>query len=188
MYSSFFKFYFFTALFLILISIFTIKHFEKNSTLSEELNMNSFFWPLPDNYKITSYFWKRNSPTSGASSYHSGIDIAANEGTPIYSCFSGLVTLASFKGAGGFTITVENKEFSASYCHISPNYLYKVGEYVTSKSIIAHVGPKNVYNIIGNPYKDSLGNPTNGATTGPHLHLTIKKDGKAVNPLDFFNI
>jgi len=25
-----------------------------------------------------------------------------------------------------------------------------------------------------------------GASTGPHLHLTIKKDGKAVNPLDYF--
>ena len=32
-----------------------------------------------------------------------------------------------------------------------------------------------LYGIINNPYKDSYDNPTNGATTGCHLHLTIKK-------------
>ena len=46
--------------------------------------------------------------------------------------------------------------------------------------IIATVGPKNVYGISNNPYKDSSGNPTNGATTGCHLHLSIKYKGKNV--------
>ena len=54
-------------------------------------------------------------------------------------------------------------------------------------TVISNVGPKNVYGIVNNPYHDSNGNPTNGATTGCHLHLTIKKDGIAVNPLDYFN-
>ncbi len=39
----------------------------------------------------------------------------------------------------------------------------------------------------GNNYKDKDGNPTNGATTGCHLHLGVRVDGKYVNPLDLFN-
>ena len=53
--------------------------------------------------------------------------------------------------------------------------------------VIGTVGPKNVYNIKNNPYKDENGNPTNGATTGCHLHLTIKENKRAVDPLNYFN-
>lgn len=48
------------------------------------------------------------------------------------------------------------------------------------------MGPKYVENVPNNKYKDSSGRTTNGATTGCHLHLTIKKDGQAANPLDYF--
>ena len=48
------------------------------------------------------------------------------------------------------------------------------------------MGPKNVYGVPGNQYHDSDGNPTNGATTGPHLHLGFRIDNSYVNPLDYF--
>lgn len=86
----------------------------------------------------------------------------------------------------GFTITLINENFSVSYCHVSPNYIVNVGDYIYKGEQIGAVGPLNVYDVPNNPYKDKYGNPTNGATTGPHLHLTIKKDGTAVNPLDYF--
>ena len=87
---------------------------------------------------------------------------------------------------GGYTVTVKTSSISYSYCHVSPNFLVAKGQYVNKGQIIANVGPKNVYGVLNNPYKDSNGNPTNGATTGPHLHFTIKKDGKAVNPLSYY--
>lgn len=49
--------------------------------------------------KISSYFGKRESPTSGASSYHSGIDIPAPEGTKFIAIADGKITFARFLGA-----------------------------------------------------------------------------------------
>lgn len=188
MYSSFYKFFLIFIILIILISCFviTIPTSENNVQNFVESSTSGFFWPLPGNKNITSPFGKRTSPTSGASSSHSGVDIAATENTPIYSCFSGEVIFTGFKGAGGYTIIIKNGNITASYCHISPNYIFKTGDFVNKQNIVAYVGPKNIYGIINNPYKDSKGNPTNGATTGCHLHLTIKKDGIAVNPLLFF--
>lgn len=57
--------------------------------------------------------------------------------------------------------------------------------FVKKGDIIGHVGPKNVYDVLGNPYKDSSGNPTNGATTGPHLHLGFRINEIYANPLDY---
>ena len=106
-------------------------------------------------------------------------------GTSLIALTSGKISYLGFNGAGGFTITLTSNEFSISYCHVSPNFIVNVGDYISKGEQIGTVGPLNVYNVPNNPYKDKYGRPTNGASTGPHLHLTIKKDGKAVNPLDY---
>lgn len=40
--------------------------------------------------------------------------------------------------------------------------------------------------LLGNNYSDSSGKPTNGATTGPHLHFGIRVDENYKNPLDYY--
>ena len=59
---------------------------------------------------ITSGYGKRTAPTSGASTFHSGIDIGAPEGTKIIAIADGKVTKTAWGGAGGFTITIESGE------------------------------------------------------------------------------
>lgn len=185
MFSSFLKYLlsYLAIIFILVLFISIILIFESNS-----LSLDDFIWPLPNHTYISSYFGNRISPTTGASTYHSGIDIPAPEGTDILSICNGTVTFASWGAGGGYTLVIENGNFKISYCHISPNFIVFKNETVSKGQVIANVGPKNIYNINNNPYHDSFGNPTNGATTGCHLHLTIKKDGIAVNPLEYLNL
>ncbi len=159
-----------------------------NNIYSEilDFNPNGFVWPIPGYNKISSPFGKRTSPTSGASSSHSGIDIPAPPGSKLIAVHDGEITFREFLGAGGYTITLSFANYKISYCHCEPNFIVNVGDKIKQGQVIGHVGPKNVYGVKGNQYHDSEGKPTNGATTGPHLHLGIRIDGNYVNPLPYF--
>ena len=161
-----------------------LNFFFQNTNSTE--NSDKLFWPTPGYHTITSPFGYRISPITGNISNHSGIDIGAQEGTYIYSVSIGIVTLANFNGANGYSIHIEQNNFTYIYGHVSPNYIVSVGDIIETGQIIGNVGPKYVTSTHDNTYKDNSGKSTNGSTTGPHLHLTIKKDGNAVNPIDYF--
>ena len=110
------------------------------------------------------------------------------EGTNLVAIADGIVTFLGFLGAGGYTLTLSFGDFKVTYCHISPNYLVSEGDFVLQGQIIAKVGPKYVYGVKGNQYSDENGRPTNGATTGPHLHFGVRINGDYVDPLAFFTI
>lgn len=160
----------------------SIEDFTSNFLNQEEVYTNTE-WPVLGVYTISSYFGYRTAPTSGASTYHTGIDIVAKEGEKLICIMNGEVIKASWGGAGGYTITIKSDEYTYSYCHVSPRFLVVVGEKVFKGQVIGQVGPKNVYNIPNNPYKDKYGNPTNGASTGCHCHFMIRKNGELINPL-----
>ena len=147
---------------------------------------SNFAWPIPGYTTISSYFGKRTAPTSGASTYHKGVDIPAPEGTTLIATCDGEITFTGFLGGGGYTITLTTSDnLKISYCHVSPNYIVSKGDIVEQGQIIGKVGPKYVYGVAGNTYTDSFGNPTNGATTGCHLHIGFRKNNEYVNPLDY---
>ncbi len=160
----------------------------ENRIIGEDMEINEygFAWPIPGYNKITSYFGKRNSPTQGASSYHKGIDIGAPEGTVLIAVADGKITYTGFLGGGGYTITLSIEDMKITYCHVSPTFIVEVGQKVERGEIIGYVGPKYVYGVKGNTYTDSTGKPTNGATTGCHLHLGIRVNGEYTNPLNYY--
>ena len=148
-------------------------------------NLN-FAWPIPGYTAISSPFGKRTAPTSGASTFHKGTDIPAPEGTTLIATCDGEITFIGFLGGGGYTITITNADgLKISYCHVSPNYIVSVGQIVEQGEIIGNVGPKYVYGVVGTTSKDASGNPTNGATTGCHLHIGFREDSEYVNPMDY---
>ena len=112
------------------------------------ISNSGFVWPIPGYTTITSYFGRRNSPTQGASSYHKGIDIGAPENTIFIAVVSGVITYTGFLGGGGYTITLSKDNMKITYCHVSPNYIVKVGDEVYQGQVIGFVGPKNVYGVI----------------------------------------
>ena len=181
----------FIMIFTIFICIFFIPTIQAdfiNSVVGEEIVISNlgFTWPIPGYNVITSYFGKRNSPTAGASSYHKGLDIGAPEGTILIAAVDGEITYLGFLGGGGYTITLTSNNMKITYCHVSPNFVVQVGQNVKRGEVIGMVGPKYVYGVQGNTYHDSDGNPTNGATTGCHLHFGIRVDGEYVNPLNYY--
>lgn len=137
--------------------------------------------------RISSYFGKRNAPTSQASTYHKGIDIPAPEGTILIATTDGQITFTGFLGGGGYTITLTTSEgLKISYCHVSPYYIVSKGDNVSQGQVIGTVGPKYVYGVSGNTYTDSEGRYTNGATTGCHLHIGFRNSSNEyLNPLDY---
>ena len=176
-------------IFTILICIFFIPSATLNNEISfiDFIDDGNLLWPAPGYYGINSYFGKRNAPTSGASTYHKGIDIAAPQGSSFIAVTDGTITFCDFLGGGGYTITLtDSNSIKYSYCHSDPNFIVSVGQEVKKGQVIGKVGPKYVYGVPGNPYRDLNGNPTNGATTGPHLHFGMRnKNNNYVNPLDY---
>lgn len=196
MIGSFFKPFYYMLILLLFFILFITCFFipllpsfgETNREFSEQITISNlgFAWPIPGYTTITSYFGKRNSPTAGASSYHKGLDIGAPEGTTLIATVDGEITFTGFLGGGGYTITLSRDNMKITYCHVSPNYIVKEGDFVQRGQIIGYVGPKYVYGVKGNTYHDSSGKPTNGATTGCHLHFGIRIDEQYTDPLNYF--
>jgi len=117
----------------------------------------SFYSPLrhPPRLLITTRF----SPA------HPGIDLATDYGTPIYSVSSGYVeSVGSTIWAYGNVVYINHGNGIISlYAHMS-RVDVKPGQYVTQDTVIGAVG-------------------STGRSTGPHVHLELRKDGRAFNPL-----
>ena len=111
--------------------------------------------------RIGSGFGMRKHPIMHKYCMHNGVDLQARY-EEVYSMFPGTVIKVGQDSRSGKFVTVRTGDYTISYCHLSQQ-LVKENEFVNAGTNIA---------ISGNT----------GASTGPHLHLTTKKDGQAINP------
>ena len=122
--------------------------------------------PAPSYTVITSEFGWRRDPFTGLKAYHNGIDMAADEGTPIVAAYSGIVGEAGYNSSMGNYIYIEHGDgLRTIYLHASKLYVKK-DDVVIKGEVIGAVG-------------------TTGRSTGPHLHFSVRLNGEYVSPWDY---
>jgi len=118
--------------------------------------------------EVSSGFGARKDPINGAQRFHTGIDVAAQEGSPVLAAAPGIVLRAGRRGGYGNAVEIDNGSgISTLYGHASALKV-KEGDSVKAGDPVALVGHT-------------------GRATGSHLHFEVRKDGKPVNPNSTLN-
>jgi len=112
---------------------------------------------------ITSGFGSRRHPLSGYVQQHPAIDYGAPTGTPVWAVGDGTVKTAGWLGDCGKAVVLRHRNgLETLYCHLS-GVAVNAGTRVNQKQVVGWVG-------------------STGASTGPHLHYGVKRNGGFVNP------
>ena len=113
------------------------------------------------NITVNSPIGKRHDPFTGTWKQHNGIDLRARY-EEVMSMFDGKILKVGEDRTSGKYIVLQHGNYTISYCHMSKIFVY-AGQEITAGDFVG---------VSGNT----------GRSTGPHLHLTLKKDGKIIDP------
>lgn len=129
--------------------------------------MGAWVLPIKGKYTLTARYGQAGP--RWASGYHTGQDFAADKGTPVYAVADGTTTFRGVKRPYGNTIIIKHDDGTESwYCHLNTMTLAFPGFPVKVGQSIGTVGET-------------------GNTTGPHLHLEARKNGKHFDPMTMFS-
>lgn len=109
----------------------------------------------------------RKHPVMHKTIMHNGVDLAAHY-EKVFSMFPGEVIGVGQDYRSGKYVIVRTGGYTISYCHLSSFWVAK-GMFVNAGDVLGLSG-------------------SSGMSTGPHLHLTTKKDGKVFNPVILLNL
>ncbi len=118
--------------------------------------------------RMASGYGYRSDPFTKARKFHRGMDFTAPQGTPVYATGNGVVKRADRRSSGyGRHVRINHGfGYTSLYAHLY-KYVVKRGQKVKRGDLIGFVG-------------------STGRSQAPHLHYEIIKDGKRVNPLNFY--
>ena len=123
-----------------------------------------FRLPISAKFPWSSPYGTRIDPIANVKSFHTGTDMACPTGTPILAAMSGRVTTTGINRVyGNYVIIDHGNGYQTLYAHMSKIIASK-GQWVSQGTRIGLVG-------------------TTGYSTGPHLHFTVYKNGKLVDPM-----
>jgi murein DD-endopeptidase MepM/ murein hydrolase activator NlpD len=121
-------------------------------------------WPVKA--RVSSDFGWRKDPFNGEKRFHKGIDLAANEGTPVRAAMPGRVVKSEYqKGYGNVVLVDHGHGFTTLYAHNQEN-LVREGDWVRTGVPVAKAG-------------------STGRSTGSHLHFEVRRHGRHIDPMAF---
>lgn len=134
-------------------------------------NATPSLWPAAGT--ITSLFGYRLSPMhrddGETGEFHPGVDIANNPDTLIYATADGTVQFSAWShGYGNLVVIDHGYGIQTVYGHTS-KALVKAGDRVLKGQVIAYMG-------------------TTGRSTGAHVHYEVRRQGRAINPMQFLKV
>ena len=122
-----------------------------------------FKCPITAKWRLSSAYGNRADPFTGVKKFHTGMDMAAPTGTPVKATLDGKVVAVSFNQVyGNYVIVSHINGYQSLYAHLHAATV-KVGQRINQGEKLGLVG-------------------STGYSTGPHLHFTVYKNGKLVNP------
>ena len=126
----------------------------------------SLRWPV-DGGRISGYVGPRTHPIFGYASCHTGVDIAAPTGTPVFASAAGTVAMIGNGGPYGLSVLVAHGDgLTTFYAHLS-SVSVSSGQQVDRGQRIGGIG-------------------STGWSTGPHLHYETRLNGTAYDPMGWF--
>lgn len=118
--------------------------------------------------QVTSPFGWREHPITGEPKFHTGVDLAADEGSQLPAMWDGVVTYADWYGGYGYAVIVYyGSDTYTLYGHCS-QLIAHAGDYVKQGQIIALSG-------------------STGNVTGPHVHLELIQNGQYIDPMQIWS-
>ena len=123
-------------------------------------------WPVRG--WITSPFGVRISPFSGIPTFHEGVDIASQTGTPVMATADGVVVKAGFSTGYGNMVEISHGYGLKTIFGHNSRLNVKAGQRIRRGEVISYVGDT-------------------GSSTGPHLHYEVRINGLPVNPTKYMN-
>ena len=124
--------------------------------------------PLKGILRVNSGFGYRTHPLTGRRERHSGVDLKAYEGTPIYAVKDGVVQFAGVRGGYGNLVILKHKGGLSTFYGHTLQFCVSHGKKVKKGEKIALVG-------------------TTGSSTGAHLHFEVRKHDKPVSPYGYLS-